>query len=189
MLLGSLPIAESSLKQSICACDRFQRFLTRASKLRSIHAGYSGKVDGSAKHMNCSSGGTFWKYPFSESPSEATSHRSSADASLRLLARKKPCCLSSTVVFQACTAWTSDPESSLIRRTAFRPSELSTAELEDSWEFRGSAICHAGSETRAGNPARYVNLYFFKSAKQRMVNLVSKDGFEKTDPSLIASQI
>lgn len=48
---------------------------------------------------------------------------------------------------------------------------------------------HGGSDTRAGNANQYENLYFFKSAKERMINEANREGHEYIVPSLIASQI
>ena len=51
------------------------------------------------------------------------------------------------------------------------------------------AIRHGGSECRAGNPNRYVNLYFLRSAKQIIENDANSEGQEKIVPSFIASHI
>ena len=48
---------------------------------------------------------------------------------------------------------------------------------------------HGGSDTRAGNANQYENLYFFKSAKERITNEANREGHEYIVPSLIASQI
>src|SRR5271154_3280814 len=47
---------------------------------------------------------------------------------------------------------------------------------------------HGGSDTRAGNANQYENLYFFKSAKERIMNEANREGHEYIVPSLIASQ-
>lgn len=53
----------------------------------------------------------------------------------------------------------------------------------------GPVRFHCGSECRAGNANQYVNLYFFRSAYDRIRKDASSDGHEYIVPSLIASQI
>lgn len=93
------------------------------------------------------------------------------------LARKKPCCLASTPYLHVCTVSTKLVASWLVRRTGCAPCS------------RGATGFQVGSECKAGKAKWYVNLYFFRSAKQITAKDESKEGHEYTVPSLIASHI